>query len=171
MTGMNDDSDLLKRRVELYAERKKRSIVAEPLGGGTDGTVWETTHKTAIKILRKPDVFANELECYKRLLRKNITEIHGFAVPRLIDYAADLLAIEMDIVEPPRILDFGKVRIDDPGDYSQQTLADELERQQELWGNHWPVIRRVLSYLQGLGIYYTDPNPYNITPEKWDPEL
>jgi hypothetical protein len=168
---MIDDSELLKRRIELYAERKGRTILAKELGGGTDGTVWETTQKTAIKILRKPEVFANELECYKRLLKRNITDIHGFAVPRLIDYASDLLAIEMDVVEPPRILDFGKVRLDDPGDYSQHTLAYEIERQKELWEDHWPTIRRILSALRQLGIYYTDPNPYNITPENWDPQL
>lgn len=167
---MKDDSEL-ERRVDLYAERQGIAIEKPPLGAGTDGTVWATSRTTAVKILRKPEVFATELECYKRLLRKNITAIHGFAVPRLIDYAVDLQAIEIDIVQPPRVLDFGKVRLDDPGDYSEETRAYELERLQELWEDHWPTVRRILSYLQGLGIYYTDPNPYNITPEDWDPHL
>jgi len=167
---MADDSDLL-RRVQLYAERKNRSILEQPLGGGTDGTVWETTRKTAIKVLRKAEVYAVEVECYKRFLRKNIVSIHGFAVPRLIDYADDLLAIEMDVIEPPRILDFGKVTLDRPGDFSQQTMADWHAQQAELWEEHWPTIKRILSALRGLGIYYSDPNPYNITPENWNPSL
>src|SRR4051812_48088729 len=102
---MKDDSEL-ERRIDLYAERKKCAILKPPLGGGTDGTVWATSRKTAVKIIRKPEVFGNELECYKRLLGRNVTEIHGYAVPRLLDYAIDLMAIEIDIVEPPRILDF-----------------------------------------------------------------
>ncbi len=167
---MNDDSEL-ERRVDLYAQRNNVAITKPPLGGGTDGTVWATSRQTAVKVIRKPEVFANELECYKRLLRRNITVIHGYSVPRLVDYALDLRAIEMDIIEPPRILDFGKVHLDHPGDFSEQTIADELARQEELWGKHWPTIRRILSFLQGMGIYYTDPNPYNIRPENWDPQI
>jgi hypothetical protein len=168
---MIDDSKLLKTRAELYAAARNRSISLEPLGGGTDGTVWETSKRTAIKILRKPETFATELECYRRFLRKNVTELAGFSVPRLVDYDAQLLAIEMNIIQPPRVLDFGKVTLDKPGDFSQQTLADWYEHQQELWREYWPQIRKLLSALRRHGIYYGDLNPYNITPENYDPKL
>lgn len=165
-----DDSDL-ERRVKLYAVRNQRSILIPPLGVGTDGKVWETDRKTAVKVFRRSEVYATELECYKRFLGKSVFEIYGFAVPRLVNFDNDLWAIEMDIVEPPRILDFGKVTLDKPPDFSQHTLADWHESQQALWGDYWPTIRRILSFLRGMGIYYSDPNPYNITPENWDPEL
>jgi hypothetical protein len=165
-----DDSDLL-RRAELYALRKQRSILDPPLGGGTDGTVWETTRKTALKILRQPEVYAVEVECYKRFLARNVTSIHGFAVPRLIDFDNELLAIEMDVIQPPRILDFGKVTLDRAPDFSEQTMADWREQQAELWEDHWPTIQRILAALRVMGIYYSDPNPYNITPEDWNPSL
>ena len=167
---MLDDSDL-ERRVRLYSEIKNRAILATPLGGGTDGKVWETDQKTAVKVLRKSEVYANELECYKRFLNNNVFSIHGFTVPRLVDYDNRLLAIEMNVVEPPRILDFWKVTLDHQPDFSQQTMAYWHETQQELWGRYWPTIRKILSALRGMGIYYSDPNPYNITPENWDPEL
>jgi hypothetical protein len=160
----------LEKRLELYCKMKGRAIL-QMLGGGTDGTVWETTNKTAIKILIKAETYANELEWYRRLLRYNITEIQGFVVPSLVDYNNELLAIEIHVVQPPRILDFGKVKLDAPWDYSAQTLADWREAQQELWGDYWPTIKRILWKLESLGIYYSDPNPYNITPEDWNPEL
>lgn len=160
----------MEKRLQAYCELKGLEI-KKILGGGTDGTVWETTRKTAIKILIKRETYENELECYKRLLNHNITKIQGFAVPTLEDYNNELLAIEIHVVQPPRILDFGKVRLDSPWDYSEQTLTDWRETQQELWGDYWPTIKRILWKLESLGIYYSDPNPYNITPEDWSPEL
>ena len=61
-----------------------------------------------------------------------MTSIHGFAVPRLIDFDNELLAIEMDVIQPPRILDFGKVTLDRAPDFSEQTMADWREQQAEL---------------------------------------
>ena len=165
------DHSELEARVLLYAQRRQLAILTEPLGGGTDGTVWKTADKTAVKILRKREVYATEKECYLRFLRANTSQICGFVVPQLVDYADDLLAIEMTIVEPPRILDFGKVALDHAGDFSEQTMTDWYAMQEELWGSYWPQVRRLLVSLRAMGIYYADPNPYNITPENYDPDL
>jgi hypothetical protein len=63
------------------------------------------------------------------------------------------------------------VTLDRPSDFSEQTLADWHQQHSELWGTYWPTIQRILSVLRGMGIFYSDPNPYNITPENWDPDL
>lgn len=168
-SGMHDHHEL-EGRLQLYAVKRELTILPELLGGGTDGTVWETTSRTAVKILRKQTVFETELECYRRFLRASVRKLAGFAVPRLIDYDHELLAIEIEIVQPPRILDFGKVSLDTRGDFSEATMADWYAVHEELWGKYWPQVKRLLAALEGHGIYYSDPNPYNIVPEDYEPE-
>ncbi|WP_425616291.1 hypothetical protein NA78x_006236 [Anatilimnocola sp. NA78] len=160
----------LLERAALYC-RERQCVIVRELGSGTDGSVWETNRRTAVKSLILQKTFHQELESYRRLFQANMTEICGFAVPRLIDYSIPLLTLEIDIVQPPRILDFGKVTLDQAPDFSEQTMADWNDLQQDLWGEHWPTIQKILARLRSLGIYYSDPNPYNITPEDWNPEL
>ncbi len=59
-----------------------------------------------------------ERDCYRHLKSLAISNIEGFAIPRLIDSDDELLVVEMDIVSPPFLLDFAKAYLEGPPDFS-----------------------------------------------------
>jgi len=52
-----------------------------------EGYVWETSRRSAIKVYRDNGEinFNREFRCYSILSENDITEVHGFNVPQLID--------------------------------------------------------------------------------------
>ena len=85
----------------------------------------------------------------------------GFDVPLLKDYSNSLLVIEMSIVSPPCILDFGKAYVDSVPEYSVEALAEEMER--ELFPEEqWKRVRLVRAALLRYGIHYFDARPSNV---------
>jgi hypothetical protein len=132
----------------------------------------KTSRKTAIKVFLREPAYQTERDCYLIFRDSNITDIYGFAIPRLIDFNDELRVVEMDIVQPPYILDFGKVYLNrPPPHFSTETIAEWHEQQRETWGDHWPIVQRILAKLQRLGIYQLDPRPGNIMPANWDPPI
>ncbi|HZZ27010.1 MAG TPA: hypothetical protein VFE46_03305 [Pirellulales bacterium] len=136
----------------------------EFLGDGTDGAVWATSNDTAIKIFAKENGYFNERDAYLRLAEFGVTEkIDGFWIPRMIRYDDTLLVIEMDLMQhPPYIIDFAKVRIDRPPDFSEQTIEYENQQGLERFGKNWPRVQRLMQSLESFQIYYLDPSPSNI---------
>jgi hypothetical protein len=155
----------LKKRAAEYAELSKIALDWErPLGDGTDGAVWKSDINTAVKVLERERGYYNERDAYLRLQEFGITEeIDGFWIPRLIDFSDQLWVVEMDfITKSPYILDFAKVRIDRPPDFSEEILADSDKKHQELFQHHWPEVQRLMASLESIGIYYLDPQLDNI---------
>jgi hypothetical protein len=152
----------LEMRANLYAD--SRDIVIEKrLGYGNDGTIWQTNRKTAVKVEHVTDSFERELAAFQRLTEHKIDRINGFDVPQLVDFDERVLTIEMEIVTPPYLLDFGKVYLDIPPDYSPEVLRDWEEERTELFGpERWKVVRKLLASLKMFGIYYYDAKPGNI---------
>ena len=155
-------ADLGDRALEFC--RSIGKTLARPLGAGTDGTVWQIVENTAIKVFERPENYRDELTCYLRFQSARVKSINGFAVPRLRAYEDSLLAIEMSIVEPPYLLDFGKVYIDRPPPYYHDKTIRRiaLEERQELFEDRWQVVEGLLFELEKLGIYYVDAKPGNI---------
>ena len=84
-------------------------------------------------------------------------------MPSLIGHDAELLVLEMTIVKPPYVLDFGKSYLDQPPDFSAEVLADwETERSSLFEPGQWPKVRTVIAQLRSIGIYYFDAKPANI---------
>jgi hypothetical protein len=161
-------NSILEARAKRYAEMVQVDIQFDvPLGSGMDGAVWKTNRETAIKAFERQANYTVELECYKRLATASISEIGQFSVPRLIGYDDELWVIEITIVEPPFILDFGKCYLDRPPDYSAEVLANDEERNREVFEDRWPEVKSLLWALRQHGIYYMDPKPGNIMFEDW----
>jgi hypothetical protein len=161
----------LEARAREYAERYGL-VIEKHLGHGNDGAVWQTTHSTAIKVCEDNQRYSTERDCYRLFRERGVTEIKGFAIPRLVNFSDDLMVIEMDVVQPPYIIDFGKAYLHRaPPHFSQQVMADWYAEKKELWGETWPLIQTILNRLKALGIYHMDPKPHNILPAEWDPPL
>jgi hypothetical protein len=135
------------------------------LGGGTDGDVWETTRNTALKLLQYEKGYYNERDSYLRLQEYGITQkIAGFWIPSIVSYCDESLVVEMDMMQaPPYVIDFAKVRIDRPPEFSEQTVRDFEQQGVEHFEHHWPEVKVLLNHLESFQIYYLDPKRGNIT--------
>ena len=66
------------------------------------------------------------------------------------------------ITKSPYILDFAKVRIYRPPDFSKEVLANCERKNRELFQHRWPEVQRLMGSLESIGIYYLDPQLDNI---------
>ena len=110
------------------------------LGSGAEGFVYPSPSATAVKVFTYREKFDTELAAYERLLRHNVIEVCGFAVPRLVNSDADLLVIEMTIVQPPFILDFAQSKLDTPPDFPEG-MDEWWERVAADFGERFPVVQ------------------------------
>jgi hypothetical protein len=119
------DSVLQQRALE-YARLCDIALKLErPLGFGSDGSVWASNRDSAVKAFSRSRNYRSEVECYQRLMDAGVEKIDEFTVPHLLGHDDDLLVIEIEIVEPPYLIDFGKVSLDAPPDYPAEVLAEE----------------------------------------------
>jgi hypothetical protein len=70
-------------RAEKYAKLKKLTI-HEKIGDGCDGFVMSTNSKTAVKEFNFKKLFDQDLEIYEYLRKRDIFEVNGFQIPRLV---------------------------------------------------------------------------------------
>ncbi len=160
-----DDAELFRRADAYCKSRKIRVHGKEKLGHGSDGSVWRTSRPSAVKALQAQKTYQNEVECYKRLAADHIQELCGLHVPLMEGFDDDLMVIEMSIVTPPYLLDFGKVSIDTPPPYyfDHQLVANSEAEGRDLFGSLWSEVQPVLYALRKrFGIYYADPRPGKI---------
>jgi hypothetical protein len=152
------------QRAKEYATQYGFQILWErQLGFGNDGSVWETDQRSAVKAFERESNYIRERNCYQRLELLGIERVGELMIPRLIGFADDLLTIEIGVVFPPFLLDFGKAYLDHPPDYTPEVLADWESERRELFGERWPQVQEALGWLQSYGIYYYDAKPGNIT--------
>lgn len=150
-------------RADEYAKRRRLEL-GEVLGFGQDGIVFATGVATAVKSLKYRQLYEKELAVYSRLLAHDIDNLCGFNVPKLVGHHDELMVIEMEFVTPPFVLDFASAGVDqDPlQKYDQGQIAETIAAWSELFGAHWPQVRKLYHALKGLGIYLTDLNTNNI---------
>lgn len=157
------DPDQIPVHARRYAKRRGITLVSK-LGSGQDGWVGKSDEKTALKFFERQRPYRTEVRCYERLASHGIESIDGFDIPSVIRVDDLEMVIEMDIVQPPFILDFGKAHIDLRPDFSEHTMLEHQARQRELWDNdeQWAQIRSIVWQLESIGIYYLDTKPGNI---------
>jgi hypothetical protein len=161
----------LYRRPNLYANSAQIAIDAAPFDGGQDGSVWYTDRQSVIKVFERQDSFEKELECYLRLKEAGVgSKIREFNVPALVEFSRELSIIEMGVVFPPYILDFGKAHLKDPL-WDRDIIDEWNERMDDWWGDDVKRVRLALAALRGLGIWYYDAKPGNVMLESWKPRL
>jgi hypothetical protein len=163
---MSDKAELLER-AELYAHRNSTRIVSTvEFGHGLEGSVWVSQRDSAIKIIRHRKNYADELEAYRRLQARGVRQLCGFAVPWLLGSDDELQAIEMEIVQKPYLLDFGKVYFDGAQHraYNARDLQRDRNRSKSFYNAaDWSRVAMALHVLESqFGIYYADARPSNI---------
>lgn len=75
----------------------------------------------------------------------------------------DLWVIEMALVSPPFVLDFAGASLDKPSaDFPPHVLRQWEAEKREVFGDRWPLVRRVISEFRAMGIYLADVHRGNI---------
>lgn len=146
-----------KDRAAIYTNTTNQ-IILEELGHGQDGMVFSTNRQRAIKAFRFPELYLRELEIYHYLRQWEITEVNSFHIPVYVASDDELAVIEMTIVSPPRVLDFVAARIEMPVEYTDEWIAEK----EEVFGDDWPQVKRVIWGFEQQGIYLSDVTPNNI---------
>ncbi len=138
-------------------------LQSDPMGIGEDGIVWKSSRLTALKAFYREKNFLKELDCYERLAEFGVTEVAGFTVPELLGKCGQFLVLELGIVAPPRLLDFGKAYLDWPGPLPSDVLEEHLQlRSDEYSESDWDRVMDAFYELKQYGIYYYDLRPANI---------
>ena len=150
-----------------FAERRNLTIGKSNFGFGVHGTVIEVCRqsgldRSAIKVVERSDACIRERDVYLRLYEHSVEDVCGHAVPQLLDYDDDLLVIQMTIVTPPFVLDFGGAWLDAPPDYPPEVLAEWEAEKREQFEDRWSDVVTILHAFRRFGIYISDVNPGNI---------
>jgi hypothetical protein len=134
----------------------------ELLGFGSDGIVRATDRQSAVKVHGRAASYHHERDAYLRLRAKNVNEVLGFAIPTIIEFDDDLWIVELEIVKPPFVLDFGKSYLDEVPEFPEETLAEVEAENRDRFGKRWPEVRRILRKLESYGVFHVDVSPNNI---------
>lgn len=149
-------------RANLYLQRHR--ITGAEFDSGTQGHIWRTDRQTALKVHIYQESYLTEAEAYMRLHDRSIRESEGFTIPRMYSRDDGLLAIEMQIVFPPFILDFASARFDSRPDLIEDEGHTLHDRIRDRFGSARAA--KVIDICDDLaaraGIYLLDPHPGNI---------
>jgi len=98
--------------MQQYCKLHEIEIVAT-LGYGLQGIVYKTSRRSAAKVHLHKAGYLRERDAYLRLADHNVHNVRGFSVPLLRGYDDQRLIIEMTLVSPPFIVDFGGAYLDE----------------------------------------------------------
>ena len=143
--------------------------MGDRLGFGIDGLVTGFIIASgeqmtrAIKVFVKEARYLTERDVYLRLQEHEAVSIQGHAVPQLYAFDDNLWIIEMSIVRPPFLLDFAKCDLDWATEFPEEVIAEELRKNEELFGEDWPKVQSIIAELETrFGIFFRDVHPGNI---------
>jgi len=107
--------------------------------------------------------FQSERDAYLLLREQSITQLGIFDVPELRDFDDDLRIVEIGIVSPPYLLDFGKAYVSRKPPYTVTQISENLELCRELFEpSDWSHVEEAITELSMIGIAYLDIKPSNI---------
>jgi len=153
-------------QVESYRQRWDVELL-DSLGAGIQGNVFSAIsprhrYVFAVKFHRREVAFYRELTVYRRIQELEINEVCGHQVPQLLAHDTELFVLEMTIVTPPFIVDFGGAYLDRPPDYSDEVWRDWRKEKSEDFEDNWPAVEQILDEFRWMGIHIADVNPGNI---------
>lgn len=115
-----------------------------------------------MKVHDREEAYLRERNVYLRLKQGGVMAIRDCTVPQLLGHDDELWIIEMTVVTPPFVLDFGGAHLDQPPDFSAEILEEWRLEKQEQFESRWPEVEAIIRFLQGYGVFLEDVNPKNI---------
>lgn len=140
--------------------------LATKLGHGMQGIVYKTSRRSAIKVHDRKDAFNLELAAYRRLEEHKVTKIREvIAVPQLRDFDEKRQIVEMTLVSPPFVLDFGAAYLDTIPEHAlvPHVRAQTEIKKREMFGDDVEEVNGILADFHArYGIILVDIHPGNI---------
>ena len=127
--------------------------------------VFLTNRQSAIKVHADSAGYNREVQVHSRLAQHDVRQVRRVTVPTLRDFDEELLILEMSVVSPPFILDFGGAYLDIPAPHSidPEIQSRWLEERKEKFDGNFMTINAILADLETMyGIFLTDVHPGNI---------
>ena len=116
-----------------------------------------------MKFCKDQSPYLRECRAYRILYEHSVFDIEGFSVPQFLGIDEELLAIQMTIVEPPFLLDFGAAYSRESlPEFSESIWAEWREQKEQEFAEHWPVVENALMVLRSLDILMLDIHARNI---------
>lgn len=126
------------------------------LGWGISGAVFLSHDlRTAVKVLHYQERYEAEVRAYRILAQHRLFRLHGLTIPKPRGRDDRLRAVQMDIVDPPYLLDFAGVEFRPP-DFSPDVMDQWRQNLDEMYGPNVSVAYSVYESLKRLGMYYLD---------------
>jgi hypothetical protein len=152
----------VKQRLEAYCNQNQMELIEPRLGWGQDGEVYSSNRRTAVKGFRYPEQYRQELRIYERLRDRGVTNVEGFAVPQLISFSPEFAVIEMEIVQPPFVVDFVAAYLDGQSPFTPKELREADRTARQRFGADWPQVQSIRAAFRRFGIHLGDLKPDNI---------
>jgi hypothetical protein len=150
---------------EQYQQKNAVRFI-DSLGDGKDGRVFKTSQGNAVKFLNDASIYRRELQAYQILRQRDIEQINGFQVPRLVRWDDSFLAIEMTTVRPPFILDFASAyTIDEYNrfDFTAEIIEEREQHWAEVFGDRWAIVQEITNaFTSATGLILLDLSLNNI---------
>jgi hypothetical protein len=160
--------DDLRQKAEKYCHKNNLQL-GKSLGHGLQGIVFVSDQQSAIKVHASQVAYLRERDAYKRLSKNQVRQVRELIVPTLRAFDDSLLIIEMSLVSPPFIVDFGGAYLDELPVYARdpEVRARWTEERQEQFGDNISMVNAILADLQTLyGIFLSDVHSGNIRFDK-----
>jgi hypothetical protein len=168
----------------LYSREKLTSLAVDystihqiqlkkTLGHGLQGIVYSTSRFSAIKIHSIRGAYIRERDVYERLKSRGVQQVRGLVVPEIFNWDDSRLILEMTIVAPPFIVDFGGAYLDNLPDHALSSInfsyGDQDKREQ--FGDNWLEVQALIAeFATRYSIHIVDVNPGNIRFARGAPE-
>ena len=113
--------------------RENNLQLEQKLGHGTQGIVYSTNRNSALKIHAELQAYKRERDVYLRLAEHRAHKINALIIPQLLKYDDSFLALEMTLVAPPFMVDFGGAYLDRAPAHmlDPQVVGEWLEEKKE----------------------------------------
>jgi hypothetical protein len=158
-----DEHEELLHRAETYARRQAVALT-DTHGHGSQGPVFFTSRRSAVKVFLRERHYSRERDVYLRLRDRGVAQVRGCNVPLVLGFDDELRVIEMTTVARPFALDFASAYLDEkPPEFSDEVLADWLAEKRERFGADWREVELVIAAFERYGIYLSDVHPGNIS--------
>lgn len=123
---------------------------------------WGFHGQIALKLHTREPPYLREKDTYERLADLKLTSIGGCDVPRAVHFDDQFLAMELTIVEPPFLLDFGGAWLDEAPEFASNIMDEWVELKKEQFEPNWRIVESILRELRIHGIHLLDIHPANI---------
>ena len=160
-----------RNRAAAFAATRGASILRRGAGDGLHGSIFLASNARYLKVFHHRATFALEHAVYERFKERRVSIVHGFHVPQLLGADPRLGVLELSRVQPPFVLDFASVTIDETPEEKWAEEPGRIQasraRAEDAFADHtreqWAEVETLYeAFGERFGVWMLDLHPGNI---------